>query len=230
MTSTARSRPKLESIAQLEQELGQRRGRLIQLQADRDAEQERLRRIRAEYAELGEEIGTLDASLGAKNRQIFVLADDVDYFLRLHERVQERARKLAKKTTDEPSPSDETARTYPRETLVTEVSLKTETNFYVGFSENISEGGLFVSTYNPRPRGERFLVEFSLPACEELLRCMVEVAWVNEYQHGDDMLEDGSVPGMGLRFVGLEQDAREALVGFIETREPLFFPEYDGLS
>ena len=144
--------------------------------------------------------------------------------------MQERARKLALKSTNEPSSAAGSERTYPRETLVTEVGLETETNFYVGFSENISEGGLFVSTYQPRPRGERFVVEFSLPARPEAVRCMVEVAWVNEYQQDADQAGDGSVPGMGLRFVGLEHDARAALAGFIETREPLFFPEFDELS
>jgi hypothetical protein len=37
-------------------------------------------------------------------------------------------------------------------------------------------------------------------------------------------------PGMGLRFVGLTPADKVAIAGFVEQREPLFFPELDDLT
>lgn len=217
----------LTSITQLEQELGLRRSRLMQLQTDRDREQERLKRAREQYTALEREIKELNASVGAKNQQIFVLVDEVDWMLRLQERVHERARELAKAAG---ASATDSARVHPRKALAVEVSLQSETNFYVGFSQNISAGGLFVATYDTRPVGERFPVEFELPGRNEVLRCLAEVAWVREYRENDDLGKQGIVPGMGLRFVGLSEEQQTAIAGFLDEREPLFFPEFDELA
>ncbi|MFC1610861.1 TIGR02266 family protein [Myxococcota bacterium] len=219
---------KLESVTQLERELGSRRDNLVRLQAERDSEKERLQQARAKHSQLEKEIRELDKSIGIKNQTIFVLFDEVEYLLRVHKRVQNRAQELARKAKDQTAPEQE--RQFARHALVVEVGLKTDTNFYVGFSENVSEGGLFVATYDTRPQGERFMIEFTLPNHHKPIQCMVEVAWVNE--HVDDNARDSnsSLPGMGLRFVGLEAEDREAIATFIETREPLFFPEFDSLS
>lgn len=103
--------------------------------------------------------------------------------------------------------------------LAVEVDFGSENNLYVGFSEDISEGGVFVATYAPRPVGERLSVQFKLPGQGRVMTVDTEVAW-SVPQRED---HDGGV-GMGLRFVNLTDDDRRALTQFIAQREPLFFP------
>ena len=126
--------------------------------------------------------------------------------------------------------SADNARSHSRHALAVEVTAQSETHFYTGFSQNISEGGLFVATYDTRPVGERFPVNFALPTSAAPLKCMAEVAWVREYREGEDLETTGAVPGMGLRFLGLDDESRTQITAFLEQREPLFFPEFDELS
>jgi len=217
---------KLESVTQLEQELGKRRGTLMQLINDREREQAQLATAREEHKKLEGDIRNLDKSVTARNQTIFVLMDEVDWLLRVQERVHNRARQLA---TD--ADNDEVERTHSRHAIAVEVTAESDTHFYTGFSQNISEGGLFVATYDTRPVGERFPVTFALPTTADApLKCMAEVAWVREYREGEDLEASGAVPGMGLRFVGLNEESRTQISKFLEQREPLFFPEFDELS
>ena len=43
--------------------------------------------------------------------------------------------------------------------LEARVTLRSQTNFFVGFSENISEGGIFISTQSPPDIGDEIDVE-----------------------------------------------------------------------
>ena len=54
-------------------------------------------------------------------------------------------------------------RTQDRVDIELEISVNSESNFFNGFSENISEGGLFVATYNYKEQGDTMEIEFSLP-------------------------------------------------------------------
>ena len=119
------------------------------------------------------------------------------------------------------TPKDERRR-QARVPLAVEVDFRSENNLYVGFSENISEGGLFIATYEPLTVGERLPVHFTLPGFNVPIRCEVEVTWVLEY--GEGPLDGDKVPGMGLRFLDLPDSHREVLAAFINQREPLFYP------
>jgi uncharacterized protein (TIGR02266 family) len=120
-------------------------------------------------------------------------------------------------------------RRHARKPMHVDVTMVSESNFYLGFSRDVSEGGLFIATYDGlRPVGERFPLVFTLPGGQEPIFCLVEVAWLREYREDQDFLH-GS-PGMGVRFIGLLYEDREAIAGFVESREPLFHPEADELS
>jgi uncharacterized protein (TIGR02266 family) len=99
------------------------------------------------------------------------------------------------------------------------VSIESDSNFFSGFSENISEGGLFIATYDYKPLGAVFALEFQLPELSHKIKTRVQVQWVREYNPAvPDM-----IPGMGVRFMDL--DARD--VGFVQRfceqlREPMF--------
>ena len=86
-------------------------------------------------------------------------------------------------------------RQHLRATFKTAINLTSESNFYAGFTDDISEGGLFVATHNTLPRGTVVDIEFVLPDSEEPIRSQGEVRWIREYRPEND-----APPGMGLSF------------------------------
>jgi type IV pilus assembly protein PilZ len=84
---------------------------------------------------------------------------------------------------------------------------------------NISAMGIFVKTTEPLPMGMRVVMSFSPPG-HEPFKLHGLVAWINAVRPNGD----NPNPGMGIRFEGLDLDARERLVAVIRTiayvREP----------
>lgn len=111
-------------------------------------------------------------------------------------------------------------RVNPRYAVELDVTMSSEHNFYAGFAENISTGGLFIATHLLRPAGEKFEISVNLPGCPEPIRGMGEVRWVREYSE-----ESNTPPGMGIRFVSLSPGAVEAIDTFLRDRQPLFYDD-----
>lgn len=111
-------------------------------------------------------------------------------------------------------------RAYPRYGVDLDVSLGSDHNFYAGFVENISAGGVFVATHAIKPVGERLELTIHVPDSEEPVRAIGEVRWIREYSEASDV-----PPGMGVRFVELAASAQQAIERFLEHRDPLFFDD-----
>jgi uncharacterized protein (TIGR02266 family) len=109
-------------------------------------------------------------------------------------------------------------RRHPRFPLQIEISHVSEHNFFTGFTEDISEGGLFIATYNLFEIGHRFELEFVMPGQEQPCLALCEVRWIREYNTFSDVM-----PGMGVRFLNLPRDAERRIQRFIRQREPLFY-------
>ncbi len=99
------------------------------------------------------------------------------------------------------------------------VGLASESNFYQGFTENLSEGGVFVATYNLRPIGTKMEVRLGFHTGEDLVIPGI-VRWVRSYSDVSD-----AWPGLGIQFDGLTKDQEEAIQRFIKLREPLFYDD-----
>lgn len=112
-------------------------------------------------------------------------------------------------------------RQVPRVELEVEVGFADHTNFYVGFSENISEGGLFIATYDLRPVGTEFSLKFSLPDGQEI-EVKGVVRWVRDPRNNDDR---DTPPGLGIQFEALQDEQREAIRAFTDVNPPLFYPD-----
>ncbi len=107
-----------------------------------------------------------------------------------------------------------------RVAMQTQVDLSSDSNFFTGFSTNISEGGLFVATVNVLPPGTPVDVTFSLPAGARLT-VKGEVRWTREV---NDKTPD-VFPGVGVRFTELDPAVVNQIKNFVQQREPLFFPD-----
>ncbi|MGE0786870.1 MAG: TIGR02266 family protein [Sandaracinaceae bacterium] len=111
-------------------------------------------------------------------------------------------------------------RSSPRVETHVEVSFESETNFFQGFSEDISDGGLFIATYQMQPLGTVMEVEFTLPT-GHIVRAEAEVRWHRQLRSE----AEGVSPGMGLRFIELRPEDARAIAQFIHARSPLFYDE-----
>jgi uncharacterized protein (TIGR02266 family) len=101
------------------------------------------------------------------------------------------------------------------------VTMSSDSNFYVGFADNVSEGGLFVATHELLPIGETIDLEFRLPDDDESISLQAEVRW---HRTASD-LRNGVLPGFGARFIDMGPEQRARLEEFVSNREPLFHPE-----
>ncbi len=121
----------------------------------------------------------------------------------------------------EPVPSSRPSmRAHERRTVEIEVDFASDSNFYVGFAENLSGGGVFVATYVLRPIGTRIDLSIQLAGDAEPLRVRGEVRWTREPSRSGDLW-----PGMGVRFEGLAPEDEARILAFVGKRDPLFFDD-----
>ena len=114
----------------------------------------------------------------------------------------------------------EVRRQYARHNVELEVTMESETNFYLGLTENLSEGGLFIATHATKPLGTQIEVSFKLPEMSEAIKVTGTVRWLREYSETSD-----ASPGMGVRFEHLGAEPTEQIRRFLVARDPLFYDE-----
>ncbi len=109
-------------------------------------------------------------------------------------------------------------RTHERRIIQVDIGMHSNTNFFTGFSQDISNGGIFVATFDTIGIGEHPNVNFSLPS-GVVLSVDGVVRWVREYNETTPDVE----PGMGIQFETLDPNDKEAIDEFMETNPPLFY-------
>jgi uncharacterized protein (TIGR02266 family) len=113
----------------------------------------------------------------------------------------------------EPRRDVQEIRQHRRVDLHVEITLESESNFYAGVSNNVSEGGVFVATHAAPPVGATVTLSLSLPGTGRFALAGV-VRWVRE-----DEVCHGSVPGCGIQWTELPPDARMAIERFVRSRD-----------
>ena len=108
----------------------------------------------------------------------------------------------------------EEQRTHPRVSMQIEIGLGSETHFFSGLSGDVSEGGVFVQTYQEIPVGSEVELELKLPTGQ--LTTHGTVRWHRSKS-------DSAPPGVGVAFEALTDDARSAIHDFCEARAPLYY-------
>ena len=116
------------------------------------------------------------------------------------------------------APGPET-RQFERHDFQLEVSAQNGHQFFTGFSENISAGGLFVATHDVQPLGSRFGVTFKVPELDRTFTARCEVRWIRPHHAGSG----GTMPGMGVRFIDMDPEDQRALDEVLGTLETLFY-------
>lgn len=106
-----------------------------------------------------------------------------------------------------------------RVTMQTSVDLESESNFFTGFSSNISDGGIFIATSQLMALGTEIDLSFTLPTGEKI-RVPGVVKWVRQV---NDETPD-VLPGLGIQFKKMNPQVEAAIKRFVSSRDPLFFP------
>ena len=106
----------------------------------------------------------------------------------------------------------------PRVALCTEVDLGSDSNFYGGFSTDLSEGGLFIASMSTPPPGTVVELTFTLPGGAPI-NAQGVVRWTREQ---NDALPE-MMPGAGVQFLELEPEAAASISDFVRQRDPLFY-------
>ena len=100
------------------------------------------------------------------------------------------------------------------------IGATTESNFYVGFSGEIAEGGVFLATYEVLSQGTKVKALVTLPGGFEF----TTHGWVRFVRDPFDLNSEAE-PGMGIQFEGLDGQSRELVLRFIRKRPPMFFDD-----
>lgn len=117
-----------------------------------------------------------------------------------------------------PGRSGAERRTSPRVAMEVTVGFMSDTNFFTGFTEDVSEGGLFVATVMLKPVGTELELRLGLPDDFEF-QVRAIVRWLR-----DPHVDHADCPrGMGLQFIGLSEQARAVIHEFIALRQPIFY-------
>jgi uncharacterized protein (TIGR02266 family) len=105
-------------------------------------------------------------------------------------------------------------RQHPRVDLFVEVTLESESNFYAGISNNLSEGGVFVATFAPPRIGAPVALVLGLPGSGQRFALSGVVRWVREAE-----VCQGVTPGCGIEWLELPDGARTAIERFVRSRD-----------
>jgi uncharacterized protein (TIGR02266 family) len=98
-----------------------------------------------------------------------------------------------------------------------DIGMLTQSNFYTGISLDVSQGGVFVSTYQPSPPGTEVSLYFVLPSGHSV-HAEGTVRWTRAPS-------DDFAPGMGVAFTALSEADARAIGEFCAGRTPLYYDE-----
>lgn len=116
--------------------------------------------------------------------------------------------------------ADRDRRAAPRVLVDLEVDYASEENYLFAYITDISATGIFVRTTSPEAPGTHLNLRFRLPVDpddepddeSEELELEGEVIWVNPYR---PERPDSLHPGMGIRFVALDDPTRDRLLDLV---------------
>lgn len=118
-----------------------------------------------------------------------------------------------------PQADPEHRREHSRFHVDLDVTVGSDHNFYAGFAENLSAGGVFIATHKLKPVGSKIELTINLPDSIQV-HAEGEVRWIRVFNEHSD-----TPPGMGVKFHGLAPAAVALIQGFLSRRDPLFFDD-----
>lgn len=107
-----------------------------------------------------------------------------------------------------------------RKLVEVDLHAESESNVWLGFSQDIAEGGVFVASYVHHPIGAELDLDLHLHGNDEPIRVAGEVTWLRPHGAGDDM-----PAGFGVRLTQASKEATQALTRLANARTPIFYDD-----
>jgi len=102
--------------------------------------------------------------------------------------------------------------------MAVDFNVWSEAHFFFGLSGDVTQGGVFISTYLAFPVGSVIELEFSLPDAGATLRACGEVRWIRESSAK-------GAPGIGLGFENTSAEDRRRLHDFCTLGPSLHYAD-----
>lgn len=118
-----------------------------------------------------------------------------------------------------PASAGSPRREHSRFSVDLDVTVGSDHNFYAGFAENLSAGGVFIATHKLKPAGSTIELCINLPE-GKTVRAVGEVRWTRVFNEQSD-----TPPGMGVKFLEIDDASVTAIGEFLARRDPLFFDD-----
>jgi uncharacterized protein (TIGR02266 family) len=106
----------------------------------------------------------------------------------------------------------------PRVKIAADVSFNTDHNFYAGLTNDLSEGGIFIATFENLPEGTNLDLTLTLPEYGT-----IEARGVVRWIRTPHSFNQDFPAGIGVQFVDLKETDRAAIQTFICQRDPLLY-------
>jgi uncharacterized protein (TIGR02266 family) len=94
-------------------------------------------------------------------------------------------------------------------------------NFYTGFTDNISEGGIFIATQHLLDIGTQIKFPLSLPGMEVPELVEGTVKWVRR----EEYIAHQTPTGLGIQFNWISNDLKRRIDDYIQRRESIFYDD-----
>jgi len=102
-------------------------------------------------------------------------------------------------------------RKHPRTPVILKVDYRDVDTFFTSFAENLSEGGMFISTNRPLDPGTTLFVEFLLPDSSVTVKTRAEVTWSRKSPKSAEKKR-----GMGIKFEELSNQDKSRINVMVE--------------
>lgn len=100
------------------------------------------------------------------------------------------------------------------------LNANSESNLYLGFSQDVAEGGVFVATYDAHPLGARVALSIHFDEHSAPLQLDGHVHWLRPHSAGPD-----APVGLGVRLADVSVEVAQQLQAFAVRRTPIFYDD-----
>lgn len=206
--SPVRSRDRSQS-EQLQRDFEQLQAELTQVRAERDRLQEQL-------AQALEQVAALSSQTAPRTAEIEEASRTAEIEEALPELPEQSLSRIVVSTYPAADSSEAERRQVARLGSEFEVEFLDDTHLISGLTQDISQGGLFVATYQSLPLGSLITLALELPGGR--IEVQGEVRWARPEC---EALEQR--PGFGVAFTQLSPEALVALTALCRSRPPLYY-------
>jgi len=93
------------------------------------------------------------------------------------------------------------------------LNYKDRKSFIKAYTQDISNGGLFIKAKNPLKQGEQFMLSLQLPDLPEPMKIKCQVAWAKK----EEGVAGEHPPGMGVKFTEVSDKDSQTLKKYIKS-------------